>query len=126
MPKTLTKLQERIVARVLSDPMNTLYLSKGQVASAQSLISKGLLTKYCYASMVQSQHLTPEIKTIFFAENDEVFAIQDVYDNCWIIFEDRKVVAKPRLEENAKRIVKALKALCEQERDFPRATSLVA
>ncbi|ARQ95245.1 hypothetical protein [Bradyrhizobium phage BDU-MI-1] len=115
MSKTLTKLQERIVARVLADPMNTLYLSKGQVNSAKSLIDKGLLDRHCYASMVQSQYLTPEIKTVFFAENDEVFHIQDIYDNCWIIFEDRKVVAKPRTEEAANRIVAALKVLRQQE-----------
>lgn len=109
--KTLTKLQERIVARVIAEPMNTLYLSKGNVNSAKSLIEKGLLDKHCYASMVQSQYLTPEIKTVFFGENDEVFAIQDIYDNCWLIFEDRELVAKPRSEEKAKRIVMALKAL---------------
>lgn len=111
MKKTLTKLQERIVARVIADPMNTLYLSKGYVNSAKSLIDKGLLDKHCYASMVQSQYLTPDIKSVFFSENDEVFAIQDIYDNCWLIFEDRELVAKPRSEEKAARIVKALKAL---------------
>jgi hypothetical protein len=111
MAKTLTKLQERIIARVIAEPMNTLYLSKGYVNSAKSLINKGLLDKHCYASMVQSQYLTPEIKTIFFGENDEVFAIQDIYDNCWLIFEGRELVAKPRSEEKANRIVKALKAL---------------
>ncbi|WP_439357921.1 hypothetical protein [Bradyrhizobium sp. DASA03007] len=113
--KTLTKLQERIVARVLADPMNTLYLSKGNVNSAKSLIEKGLLSKHCYASMVQSQYLTPEIKSVFFGDNDVVFAIQDIYDNCWLIFEDRKLVAKPRSEEMANRIVKALKLLRQHE-----------
>ncbi|WP_035976849.1 hypothetical protein [Bradyrhizobium sp. th.b2] len=115
MPKTLTKLQEQIVARVLADPMNTLYLSKGQVNSAQSLITKGLLSKYCYASMIQSQYLTPEIKSVFFGENDVVFAIQDIYDNCWLTFEDRELVAKPRSKEKADRIVAALKVLRSTE-----------
>lgn len=109
--KTLTKLQERMVARVLADPMNTLYLSKGYVNSAKSLIDKGLLDKHCYASMVQSQYLTPEIKSVFFGENDEVFAIEDIYDNCWLVFEDRELVAKPRSQEKADRIVRGLKAL---------------
>jgi hypothetical protein len=115
MKKTLTKLQERIVARVISDPMNTLYLSKGYVNSAKSLIDKGLIDRHCYGSMIQSQYLTPEIKTVFFGENDEVFAIQDIYDNCWLIFENRELVAKPRCEEKAHRIVKALKVLRQQE-----------
>lgn len=114
MAKTMTKLQERIVARVLSDPMNTLYLSKWQVNSAQSLINKGLLSRHCYASMVQSQYLTPELKSIFFGENDEVFYIQDIYDNGWIIFEGREVIAKPRSEKAAERIVQALKVLRKQ------------
>jgi hypothetical protein len=111
MSKTLTKLQERIIARVLAQPTNTLYLSKGQVNSAQSLINKGLLSKHCYASMVQSQYLTPEIKSIFFGENDEVFAVQDIYDNCWHVFEDRELITQPRSEEKAQRIVDALKVL---------------
>lgn len=115
MSKTLTKLQERIVARVIADPMNTLYLSKGYVNSAKSLINKGLLSKHCYASMVQSQYLTPEIKSVFFGENDVVFAIQDIYDNCWLVFEDRELMAKPRSEEKANRIVEALKALRKLE-----------
>jgi hypothetical protein len=115
MSKTLTKLQERIIARVIAEPMNTLYLSKGQVNSAQSLITKGLLSKHCYASMVQSQYLTPEVKAIFFGENDEVFAIQDIYDNCWLIFEGRELVAKPRNEDKANRIVKALQLLRKHE-----------
>jgi len=126
MKKTLTSLQERIIARVMAQPTNTLYLSKGQVNSAQSLINKGLLSKHCYASMVQSQYLTPEIKTIFWGENDEVFAVQDIYDNCWHVFEDRELVAQPRSEDKANRIVKALKALRQLEKDFPRASSLAA
>jgi hypothetical protein len=126
MKKTLTKLQERIVARVIADPMNTLYLSKGYVNSAKSLIDKGLIDRHCYGSMIQSQYLTPQIKSVFFGENDEVFAIQDIYDNCWLIFEDRELVAKPRSEDKADRIVKALKALRQQEADFPRASSLAA
>jgi hypothetical protein len=116
MPKkTLTNLQERIVARVIADPMNTLYLSKGQVNSAKSLIDKGLIDHHCYSSMIQSQYLTPEIKSVFFGENDEVFAIQDIYDNCWLVFEGRELVTKPRSEEKASRIVKALKLLRQQE-----------
>jgi hypothetical protein len=103
-----------MVARVLAEPAQTLYLRDGHVRSTQNLIEKGLIDKHCY-TMLQSQHLTPEVKVIFFAENGEVFAIPDIYDNCWIVFEDRKVIAKPRSEENAKRIVEALKALRAQE-----------
>lgn len=110
MPKTLTKLQERIVARVLAEPAQTLYLREGHVNSTNNMIEKGLVDKYCY-TMLQHCHLTPEVKTIFFSENDPVFAVEDIYDNCWIIFEDRQVVAKPRSEDAAKRIVSALKLL---------------
>jgi hypothetical protein len=112
MPKTLTKLQERIVARVLAEPAQTLYLREGHVNSTKNMIQKGLIDEHCYM-MLQYSHLTPEVKSIFFQENDVVFAIQDIYDNCWIVFEDRNVVAKPRNEDSAKRIVLALKGLRE-------------
>jgi len=125
MPKTLTKLQERIIARVLAEPAHTLYLREGHVNSTNNMIHKGLIDRHCY-TMLQHCHLSAEVKTLFFAENDPVFAIEDIYDNCWIIFEDRKVIAKPRCEAAAKRIVKALKELRVAEVDFPRATSLVA
>jgi len=110
MPKTLTELQERIVARVLAEPAQTLYLREGHVNSTNNMIKKGLIDEHCY-TMLQYGHLKPELKSLFFGENPEVFAIQDIYDNCWIIFEDREVIAKPRSEGGAKRIVKALKAL---------------
>lgn len=113
MSKTLTKLQERIVARVLAEPAQTLYLREGHVNSTRNMIEKGLIDRHCYM-MLQSAHLTPEVKSIFFQENGDVFAIEDIYDNCWIIFEDRKVIAKPRSEANANRIVQALKALRAQ------------
>ncbi|MCA1379479.1 hypothetical protein I6F34_01420 [Bradyrhizobium sp. BRP05] len=110
MAKTLTKLQERIIARVLAEPAQTLYLREGHVHSTRNMIEKGLIDRHCY-TMLQHGHLTPEVKSIFFQENDDVFAIEDIYDNCWIIFEDRKVIAKPRSEANANRIVTALKEL---------------
>ncbi|MGC0389384.1 hypothetical protein [Bradyrhizobium sp. USDA 241] len=116
MPKTLTKLQERIIARVLAAPAQTLYLREGHVHSTRNLIEKGLIDKQCY-TMLQYGHLTPEVKSIFFQENDEVFAIEGIYDNCWIIFDGRTIMAKPRTEEAANRIVKALKLLREQEQD---------
>jgi hypothetical protein len=114
MPKTLTPLQERIVARVLAMPAQTLYLREGHVNSLNHMIKRGLIDKHCY-SMVQYHHLTPELKSTFFADNGEVFAIKDIYDNCWIIFEDREAIAQPRSEDAAKRIVQALKALRQQE-----------
>lgn len=114
MPKTVTKLQERIIARVLAEPAQTLYLREGQVHSTRNMIEKGWIDRHCY-TMLQHAHLTPEVKSIFFQDNDAVFAIEDIYDNCWIIFEDRKVIAKPRSEEKAARIVRALKLLREQE-----------
>ena len=114
MAKTLTKLQERIIARVLSDPAQTLYLREGHVNSTNNMIEKGLISRHCY-TMLQNHHLTREVKAIFFQENAEVFAIEDIYDNCWIVFEDREVVAKPRSEEAAHRIVQALKLLRKSE-----------
>jgi hypothetical protein len=39
--KTLTKLQERIVARVLAEPAQTLYLREGHVRSTRNMIEKG-------------------------------------------------------------------------------------
>lgn len=115
MPKTLTKLQERIVARVLAMPVTqTLYLREGHVSSLNNLKDKGFIDEHCY-SMVQTHHLTERVKTVFFIENGDVFAIEDIYDNCWIVFEDRKVVAQPRSEANAQRIVAALKVLRNQE-----------
>jgi hypothetical protein len=95
MPKTLTPLQERIIARVLAEPAQTLYLREGHVNSTSNMIKKGLIDRHCYM-MLQHGHLSPEVKSIFFGENDHVFAIQDIYDNCWIVFEDQEVIAKPR------------------------------
>ncbi|MGJ4953128.1 hypothetical protein [Bradyrhizobium sp. HKCCYLS20291] len=116
MSKTFTDLQKRIMARAIAQSASeTLYLREGHIASCKSLIKKGFIDQHCY-TMVQTHHVTPEGKAAFFAEHGDVFAIHDIYDNCWIIFEDRKVIAKPRSEENAQRIVAALKVLREQER----------
>jgi hypothetical protein len=125
MPKTLTELQERMVARVLAFPAQTLYLRKGHANSINNLIAKELIDKHCY-TMMQYGHLTPEVKSIFFSENGDVFAIEDPYDNCWLVFEDREMVTAPRSQASAERIVKALKALRQQEQDFPRASSIAA
>jgi hypothetical protein len=118
-------MQERMIARVLAFPAQTLYLREGHVNSVNNMIAKELVDRHCY-TMLQYGHLTPRVKSIFFADNGEVFAIEDPYDNCWLVFEDREMITAPRSEEKASRIVKALKALRAQERDFPRATSLVA
>ncbi|TYO65445.1 hypothetical protein FXV83_16045 [Bradyrhizobium hipponense] len=115
MTKMLTNLQERIIARILAMSVSTsLYLREGHVNSLNNLKKKGFIDEHAY-TMIQTHHLTPAGKTAFFADNDEVFAIEDIYDNCWIIFEDRKVIAQPRSEANAQRIVQALKALRAQE-----------
>ncbi|WP_315768524.1 MULTISPECIES: hypothetical protein [unclassified Bradyrhizobium] len=116
MAKTFTDLQNRIMARAISQSVSeTIYLRKGHFPATRSLIEKGFLDPNCYG-MVQTQHVTPEGKTAFFTEHGDVFAIEDIYDNCWIVFEDRKVIAKPRSEENARRIVAALKVLRQEER----------
>ncbi|WP_316200989.1 MULTISPECIES: hypothetical protein [unclassified Bradyrhizobium] len=116
MSKMFTDLQRRIMARAISQSVSeTIYLRKGHFPATRSLIEKGFLDQHAYG-MIQTQHVTPEGKAAFFTEHGDVFAIQDIYDNYWIIFEDRKVIAKPRSEENAKRIVTALKVLRQQER----------
>jgi hypothetical protein len=123
MPKTLTKLQERMIARVVAEPAQTLYLREGHVNSVNNLINKGLIDRHCY-TMLQHGHLTPEAKSTFFSENDDVFAIEDIYDNCCIIFEDRRAIATPRSEANAKRIVEALKVLRYEELKRARAEAV--
>jgi hypothetical protein len=114
MSKSLTELQERMIARVLAFPAQTLYLREGHVRSVNNLIQKGLIDKHCY-TMMQYGHLTPEVKSIFFGENGDVFAIEDPYDNCWLVFEDREMITAPRREDAARRIVEALKALRSQD-----------
>lgn len=115
MAKILTKLQERIIARVLSMPVTqTLYLKDGHVNSLNNLKSKGYVDQNAHF-WLQTHHLTERGKNVFFMENGPVFAVEDIYDNCWIVFEDRKVIAHPRTVENANRIVAALKSLRQLE-----------
>jgi hypothetical protein len=110
MTKTLSALQERMVARVLAYPALTLYLREGHVNSVNHLIKKELVDRHCY-TMLQYGHLTPRIKEIFWTENGDAFAIEDIYDNCWLVFENKELMAAPRNETAAKRIVSALKLL---------------
>ncbi|WP_315729885.1 hypothetical protein [Bradyrhizobium sp. SZCCHNRI2010] len=116
MAKTFTDLQKRIMARAISMPVSqSLYLQKGHIASAKGLQYRGFLDQHCY-TVVQTHHVTPEGRSAFFAEHGDVFAIDDIYDNCWLVFEDRHVIARPRSKEAADRLVKALKALRDLER----------
>jgi hypothetical protein len=116
MAKLLTELQERILARVISMSVSeTLYLSEGHVNSLNNLKKKGFVDPNAY-SWLNTFHVTDAGKSTFFGGHDPVFAIQDIYDNCWIIFEDREVIAKPRTEQGAQRIVKALLLLRQRER----------
>jgi hypothetical protein len=111
MPKLLTDLQERILARAISMPVSEqLYLREGHVNSLNNLKKKGFINPNVY-SWLNCFDVTQAGKSAFFGCHDPVFAIQDIYDNCWIIFEDREVIAKPRSEEHAKRIVKGILAL---------------
>jgi hypothetical protein len=113
MAKTFTDLQKRIMARAISQSVSeTVWLMKGHIASVRSLVEKGFIDKSCY-TMLQNHHVTAEGRAAFFAEHGDVFAIQDIYDNCWLVFEDREVITKPRSERAANRIVKALLALRE-------------
>ncbi|WP_316196679.1 hypothetical protein [Bradyrhizobium sp. SZCCHNS3053] len=115
MSKTFTDLQSRIMARAISQSVSEmLYLRKGHFPSTKSLIDKGFLDPNAYG-MIGTHHVTEAGKTAFFAEHGEVFAIPDVYDNCWLVFEDRKMITSPRSEGVAIRLVEALKALRRQE-----------
>jgi hypothetical protein len=109
MAKTLTPLQERMIARLMAHPADTLYLREGSVHSVNNLKAKNLIDPHCY-TMLHYGYLTPEIKSIFWSENRDVFAIEDMYKNRWHVFEDREVIAECRSEAAAERVVAVLKA----------------
>ncbi|WP_316207487.1 hypothetical protein [Bradyrhizobium sp. SZCCHNR3118] len=115
MTKTLTPMQERMLGRVIAFHAQTLYLREGQVNSVRNLIKKGIVDEHCYLSIHYGQ-ITPLGRDTFFGENDPVFAVEDPYDHCWLVFEDREMIAAPRSQESADRIVKALMHLRQEER----------
>jgi hypothetical protein len=115
MPKTLTKLQERIVAKALTiSATQFVWVNGGEVNSINNLRERGLLQGDCYGSL-QHRHLTDRIKTVFFGENDQTFMIDNFHGEGWLIFDSREFVTKVYNEANARRVVAALKYLRQLE-----------
>jgi hypothetical protein len=116
MPKTLTKMQEQIVAKVLTiSATQHVFTRQGEVNSVNKLRERGLLTADCWGS-VQHRHLTDRIKTVFFVENDHTFMIENFHGEGWLIFDDRQYITKVYNQGNAKRVVTAMKLLREHEK----------
>jgi hypothetical protein len=115
MPRTLTKMQEQIVAKTLTiSATQYVWLNGGEVNSINKLRDRGLLKPDCFGS-VQHWHLTDQIKTVFFVENDRTFMIENFHGEGWLIFDDRQYITKVYNQDNAKRVVAALKLLHQQE-----------
>jgi len=115
MPKTLTKMQEQIVAKALTiSATQYVWVNGGEVNSINRLRDSGLLRGDCYGS-VQHRHLTDEIKSCFFGENPVTFSIENFHGEGWLIFDDRQFITKVHNLDNAKRVVAALKLLRESE-----------
>lgn len=115
MPKTLTKLQELIVAKVLTISVTQfVWVNGGETNSINNLRNRGLLEGDCYGS-VQHRHLTDRIKTAFFTENDRTFMIGNFHGEGWLIFDDRQFITKVYNEDNARRVVAALKFFRQSE-----------
>jgi hypothetical protein len=115
MPKTLSKLQEQIVAKTLTIPTTSfVWCRGGEVNAVNNLRNRCLVKSDCYGS-VQPYHLTDAVKSAFFSENDPVFAIENFHGEGWLIFDDRKYLTKVHDKDNAKRIVAAMTLLRETE-----------
>jgi hypothetical protein len=115
MPKTLTKMQEQIVAKVLTiSAVNYVWVNGGEVNSVNRLREAGLLQGDCFGS-IQHRHLTDRIKTIFWVENPVTFKIPNFHGEGWLIFDDRRYITKVYAEDDANRVVDALKLLRAQE-----------
>ncbi|MEH2517392.1 hypothetical protein V1279_002965 [Bradyrhizobium sp. AZCC 1610] len=115
MPKTLTKMQEQIVAKVLTiGATDFVWCKAGEVNSIKNLRDRELLKGDCWGA-VQHRHLTDRIKTIFWVENPVTFMIPNFHGEGWLIFDDRRYITKVYNEDNAKRVVSALKLLRQTE-----------
>lgn len=115
MPKTLTKLQEQIVAKVLTiGATEYVWCRAGEVNSVHRLRELGLLKDDCWGS-VQHRHLTDRIKEVFFGENGVTFKIPNFHGEGWLIFDDRRYITKVYNEANADRVVAGLKLLRQME-----------
>lgn len=111
MPKTLTKMQEQMVAKVLTIPATShVWLREGEVNSLNHLKAKCLIKEDAYGS-IQHRHLTQAVKDVFWQENDETFMIANFHGEGWLIFDSRRYLCKVYDQADAKRVVKALKEL---------------
>ncbi|SDK44748.1 hypothetical protein [Bradyrhizobium ottawaense] len=111
MPKTLTKLQEQIIAKVLTiGAVNYVWVNGGEVHTVNKLRERGLLRGDCYGS-VQPRHLTEEVKSVFFADNPATFRISNFHGEGWLIFHDRRYICKVYKDDDAKLVIEALKTL---------------
>ena len=123
MPKTLTKLPEQIVGTTLSiSATEYVWLSCGQINSLNRLKELEMVDQRCYGQ-VQPRHLKPELITTFFSENGEVFAIESLRAICWLVFDNRKIIARAKDEDDAKRVVAAMKLLRQHEKKQCRKDS---
>jgi hypothetical protein len=115
VPKTLTKLQELIVAKLLTiSATQYVWVNGGETNSINNLRNRGLLQGDCYGS-IQHRHLTERIKLAFFSENDRTFMIGNFHGEGWLIFDDRQFITKVYNEANARRVVAALKFFRQSE-----------
>ncbi|GAA0005255.1 hypothetical protein [Bradyrhizobium elkanii] len=115
MPKTLTKLQEQIVAKVLTlHATNFVWLREGEVNSLNSMKAKQLIDQHAYGC-IQQRHLTDQIKSVFWRENPRTFMMHNFHGEGWLIFDDKRYVCKVYAEADAKRVVEGLKLLRVQE-----------
>ncbi|MFL5239270.1 MAG: hypothetical protein ACJ8EL_17085, partial [Rhizomicrobium sp.] len=92
-------------------------------STINNLRQRGLLKDDCRGS-VQHRHLTDQMKSTFFGENDETFMIENFHGEGWLIFDDRQYITKVYNNDNAKRVVTAMKFLRQHEKQqFQNSTS---
>lgn len=117
MPKTLTKLQEQIIAKVLTlHATNYVWLREGEVNSLNSLKAKNLIDQHAYGS-IQPRHLNDEVKAVFWRENPRTFKMANFHGEGWLIFDDKRYICKVYNEVDATRVVEGLKELRVAEVD---------
>ncbi|WFU52222.1 hypothetical protein QA639_21175 [Bradyrhizobium pachyrhizi] len=111
MPKTLTKLQEQIIAKVLTiGATEFVWLRDGEVNSLNSLKAKNLIDQHAYGS-IQQRHLTDAIKRAFWQENPQTFMMPNFHGAGWLIFDGKRYICKVYNEADAKRVVAGLAEL---------------
>lgn len=121
MPKTLTTLQEQMIAKVLTlTTSDYVWVNNGEVHSLNNLKGKGLVVGDCYGSL-QIRHLTDQVKLAFFTENEPTFMIRNFHGEGWLIFDNKQYVCKVHHEPAARRVVEALRLLARTEATQTRA-----